>query len=435
MSQLPSSIISEAKKFATDIFKNKVSESITYHNLLHTEDVIAACEKMADYYQLSAEDRTILLTAGWFHDTGFITGIAEGHEEESAMIAVQFLKAHNQSPEFTEKVRRTILATKMPQSPANFIEEILCDADLYHLGTNDFKQKNKLLRKELSNTIGDGFSKKQWKKKNTEFLEKHVYFTNYGKEKLQPIQHENLQRLKETQKEEEEKEPVKPDVPVISIDTKTAKPAADPGPEPKSRKEELAEKKRREQQTDRGISTVFRIMASNHANLSHMADNKAHIMISVNSIILSVVISLLIRHLDEHQSLVIPTIILVGFCVVATIFSVLATRPNISRGTFTKEDIFHKKTNLLFFGNFHSMQLEDYDWAMKEMMADRDYLYGSIIKDIYYLGVVLSKKYKYLRLSYNIFMFGLIISMLAFGIALAYESFFAPPVVPMPAIH
>ena len=158
-------------------------------------------------------------------------------------------------------------------------------------------------------------------------------------------------------------------------------------------------------------------------------------MISVNSIILSVVISLLIRHLDEHQSLVIPTIILVGFCVVATIFSVLATRPNISRGTFTKEDIFHKKTNLLFFGNFHSMQLDDYDWAMKEMMADRDYLYGSIIKDIYYLGVVLSKKYKYLRISYNIFMFGLIISMLAFGIALAYESFFAPPVVPMPAIH
>lgn len=435
MSQSSLSIISEAKKFATDIFKNKVSESITYHNLLHTEDVIAACERMANYYQLSDEDRTILLTAGWFHDTGFITGIADGHEEESAMIAVQFLKTHHQTPEFTENVRKTILATKMPQSPTNLIEQILCDADLYHLGTNDFKQKNKLLRKELANTVGNGFSKKQWKKKNTEFLANHTYFTEYGKQKLQPIQYENLQRLKDQQKEEEEKEPVKEEVPVIPIDTKSANPAPEQANEPKSKKEELAEKKRREQQTDRGISTVFRIMASNHANLSHMADNKAHIMISVNSIILSVVISLLIRHLDEHQSLVIPTIILVGFCVVATIFSVLATRPNISRGTFTKEDIFHKKTNLLFFGNFHSMQLDDYDWAMKEMMADRDYLYGSIIKDIYYLGVVLSKKYKYLRISYNIFMFGLIISMLAFGIALAYESFFAPPVVPMPAIH
>jgi len=172
MSQSSLSIISEAKKFATDIFKNKVSESITYHNLLHTEDVIAACERMANYYQLSEEDRTILLTAGWFHDTGFITGIADGHEEESAMIAVQFLKTHHQTPEFTENVRKTILATKMPQSPTNLIEQILCDADLYHLGTNDFKQKNKLLRKELANTVGNGFSKKQWKKKNLEFLEK-----------------------------------------------------------------------------------------------------------------------------------------------------------------------------------------------------------------------------------------------------------------------
>jgi hypothetical protein len=166
-----------------------------------------------------------------------------------------------------------------------------------------------------------------------------------------------------------------------------------------------------------------------------MADNKAHIMISVNSIILSVVISLLIRHLDEHQNLVIPTIILVLFCVTATIFAVLSTRPNVSRGVFTREDIFHKKTNLLFFGNFHSMKLDDYDWAMKEMMADKDYLYGSIIKDIYYLGVVLAKKYKYLRISYNIFMFGLVISMVAFGVMMAYDAFFAPAPLPMPAIR
>jgi hypothetical protein len=378
-----------------------------------------------------------LLTAGWFHDTGFITGIAEGHEEESALIAVQFLKAHHQPPAFVESVRKTIYATKMPQSPSNRVEEILCDADLFHLGTNDFKQKNKLLRKELSNRDGNHFSKKQWKKKNLEFLEKHTYFTSYGKQKLQPIQHENLQRLKEQNKEQEEEEKTTPTetFAVVENAAHDETTTAEQANEPKTRKEELAEKKRREQQTDRGISTVFRIMASNHANLSHMADNKAHIMISVNSIILSVVISLLIRHLDEHQNLVIPTIILVTFCVIATIFAVLATRPNVSSGTFTKEDIFHKKTNLLFFGNFHSMKLEDYDWAMKEMMGDKDYLYGSIIKDIYYLGVVLSKKYKYLRVSYNIFMFGLIISMLAFGVTLAYDSFFAPPATPMPAIH
>ncbi|MGC4038015.1 MAG: DUF5706 domain-containing protein [Chitinophagaceae bacterium] len=430
-------IIAEARKAAVDLLKNKVSESITYHNLAHTEDVIAACEKMADYYQLNNEDRAVLFTAAWFHDTGFVTGKAEGHEVESIKIALQFLTSQHEPTEFAEKVKQTILATRMPQSPQNLLEEILCDADLYHLGTNEFKRKNKLLRKELSNVGGVEFSKKQWKKKNTEFLASHHYFTSYGKEKLQPIQNENLQRLKELVEEDEkpEKENHKEPEITAAADTKNTKADSANEAEKKSKKEELAEKRRREQQTDRGISTVFRIMASNHANLSHMADNKAHIMISVNSIILSVVISLLIRHLDEHQNLVVPTVVLVGFCVTATIFAVLATRPNVSRGTFTREDIFHKKTNLLFFGNFHSMGLEEYDWAMKEMMADKDYLYGSIIKDIYYLGVVLAKKYKYLRISYNIFMIGLVISMIAFGGVLTYDAFHTVSAAPMPSIH
>ena len=67
------------------------------------------------------------------------------------------------------------------------------------------------------------------------------------------------------------------------------------------------------------------------------------------------------------------------------------------------------------------MDLFDYDWAMREMMADKDYLYGNMIKDIYYLGIVLARKYKLLRISYNIFMFGLITAILAFGIAFMFS--------------
>jgi hypothetical protein len=54
---------------------------------------------------------------------------------------------------------------------------------------------------------------------------------------------------------------------------------------------------------------------------------------------------------------------------------------------------------------------------MREMMNDTDYLYGSLIKDIYTLGTVLGRKYKLIRLAYNIFMIGIIVSVLAFGIA------------------
>jgi hypothetical protein len=102
--------------------------------------------------------------------------------------------------------------------------------------------------------------------------------------------------------------------------------------------------------------------------------------------------------------------------VLSIVFSILATRPNISEGTFTKEDIANKKTNLLFFGNFHRMALPDYEWGMTEMMGDKVYLYSSMIKDNYFLGVVLARKYRFLRIAYNIFMFGLIASMIAFVI-------------------
>jgi hypothetical protein len=145
-----------------------------------------------------------------------------------------------------------------------------------------------------------------------------------------------------------------------------------------------------------------------------MADNKANILITINSIILSVVVSVLIRKLEENPNLIVPTVILVSVCLTTMVFAILATRPNVLQGKFNKDDIKKKRTNLLFFGNFHSMDIENYEWAMKEMMKDGDYLYGSMIKDIYYLGKVLGKKYKYLRISYNIFMFGFIVAIVAF---------------------
>jgi hypothetical protein len=174
----------------------------------------------------------------------------------------------------------------------------------------------------------------------------------------------------------------------------------------------------------RGIETMFRLTSKNHMELSALADNKANIMISINSIILSVMVSVLIRKLEEYPHMTIPAILLTMVCLATIVFAVLATRPNITKGKFVREDITNKETNLLFFGNFHSMRLPDYEWAMKEMMKDGDYLYGSMIKDIYFLGAVLGKKYRLLRWSYTVFMFGFVISILGFIIA---ELFFKSP--------
>ena len=149
-----------------------------------------------------------------------------------------------------------------------------------------------------------------------------------------------------------------------------------------------------------------------------MADSKANILISVNAIVLSVIIGSLIDNLLTDPNLQIPVMMIVTVCVLAIVFGILATRPNVTSGTFTKEDIANKKTNLLFFGNFHKMGLPDYDWAMTELLSDKNYLYSSMIKDTYFLGIVLAKKYRYLRIAYNIFMYGLILAIIAFVVAI-----------------
>jgi predicted metal-dependent HD superfamily phosphohydrolase len=425
MTEPQTDFVAAAREFASDIFQNKVSKSFRYHNLDHTQQVVRATEEMADYYQLTPEDRQIVIIAAWFHDAGFSTGHSKGHEAVSVQMATSFLKENHADPIFIEKVSKCIEATKMPQSPGTLIEQIVCDADLFHLGTDEFKTKNEDLRQELIAVSKEDISKKKWRKTNIAFMENHKYFTDYGKRKLQPVKEQHIEELKnkdnangDNGKKAGKKEKKEELLQVVFSDDAKDK-------DGDSKKKE----KDKDSQTERGISTVFRIMANNHASLSQMADSKANIMISVNSIILSVVISVLIRHLAETPNLIIPTISLVLVCVATIVFAVKATRPNISEGTFTKEDITNKKTNLLFFGNFHNMTLSDYDWGMKEMLNSRDYLYGSMIKDIYFLGVVLAKKYRLLRISYNIFMYGLIVTMLLYGIMIGYEAFFVTTTV------
>ena len=182
-------------------------------------------------------------------------------------------------------------------------------------------------------------------------------------------------------------------------------------------------KKSKEPKAERGIDTMFRTTLNNHNNLSGLVDNKANILLSVNAIIISVSLTTIIPKLDNPSNahLIIPTLILIISSVIAITFAILATRPSVTKGSFTRTEVDEKKVNLLFFGNFYKMSFEDYNWAMNELMKDKEYLYNSMIKDLYHLGKVLEKKYRLLRTTYNIFMFGIIISVLAFLITFKFR--------------
>jgi putative nucleotidyltransferase with HDIG domain len=375
-------------------FRLHQDHQLVYHNLDHTLEVVKAAIQIANHYQLDERDFFIVIAAAWFHDIGYFQG-AHNHEAKGAEMARAFLYESGVDKETIQMISNCIIATTLPQNPKTRLEEIVCDADLFHFGKDDFWERNKLFRKEMENRKGQPISKNDWRKSTAKLLSNHHYFTDYCQLLLNDKKKEHLEKLQE----KELKKNQLPDERVIT-------PIQNSTP-PKTKEEKSG-------QPARGVETMFRISSSNNQRLSDMADNKAHIMISVNSIILSAIISLVLRKLDEYYYLAWPTYLIMCVSILTIIYSILATRPSVPKGSFTKHDLEERKVNLLFFGNYYKMSLEDYTFGMEEVMNDRIYVYKTLIKDVYSQGVVLGRKYKLLRTAYNIFMYGLIASVIAF---------------------
>ena len=381
--------------YVKGLFEQMHTPDLAFHNLEHTQNVVKHTEEIAGHYKVSENEMLILFASAWFHDVGHLFTEPAKHEAMSTEIMKKFMKEHIDDDKMIKAIEECIMATKFPRNPKNLLEEIICDADTYHFGTKDFKKTNKNAFKECCLRSGEtDFI--QFNEGTIKMLEAHRFYTSYCKDLLDKGKKKNLKKLKmkRVEPKEEQQEDEQPKVGTLS-----------------------GLEKDKSGLMSKGIQTMLRLTSENHLKLSEMADHKANILISVNSIIISVILSVLLRKLQEEAYLTIPTIIFLLVAVTTIVISILSTRPKISSGQFTPEDIKQKKTNLLFFGNFYKTTYEQYNAAMREMMLDTDYLYGSLIKDIYYLGAVLGHKYKLIRLAYNIFMIGIIISVLAFAIA------------------
>lgn len=389
------SLIQETEQFVIDLLSEKLDKNFVYHNIAHTQRVVEKSLELIEGEGFSEEQQQVLTLAAWFHDVGYTVN-PENHEEESIKIAADFLKNKEVKEGVIDEVSKLIASTKMGAKPVTKLEKVLRDADCSHVGSKNYTDFNELLRKERELVSERKIKTVEWDDSNLDFLTKHRFYTSKASKLWEKQKSKNIaQLLKRKQKEVQEAAKLK------------------------QKKEELAYKKNKIELPERGIETMFRVALRNHITLSDIADTKANILLSVNAIIISMTLSTLIPKLDNPSNhyLITPTIIFVFFTVISIVLSVLATRPNVTEGKFTKEDVANKKVNLLFFGNFHQMQLPDFDWAMSEMMKDRDYLYGSLTKDLYFLGLVLNRKYKLLRITYTVFMIGILVSVVAFAIA------------------
>lgn len=185
----------QMKEFVINLLKANIPGNYYYHNFNHTLYVIETALTIGRYEQCTAAELELIEVAALWHDTGY-TKTYQNHEVESCKLARHYLPDYRIPAEDIELICGMIMATKIPQSPENKLEEILADADLEYLGTEAFEQTSNDLFRELQ-FINPELTKEKWNKTQISFIGKHHFFTEYCKENREQTKQVYLQKLQE----------------------------------------------------------------------------------------------------------------------------------------------------------------------------------------------------------------------------------------------
>ncbi|MEP7228852.1 MAG: Pycsar system effector family protein [Ginsengibacter sp.] len=399
-------LVNEAEAFVSKYMRKHDNQKLLFHNLAQTQNILLVASEIAAYYSLNEKDLFIVKATGWFLYAGYYKDFLLPEETGSNM-AEEFFKSSGLENDTIGSIKKCILATKPGAAPETLSEEIICDANSFYFGTENFSGYNKLRRKEYGLLNKMEVNKNEWTRNTIQMLEAHKYYTDYCESRLNTAKQKNLDKLRIKN-------------PLLSL---TANPIGSILNDKNGIKEvgDLSMEKNKERKinsAERTVETMFRTTSTNSQRLSSQADTKAHIMISVNTIIISLMLGL--RLFAQPSKLTIPVVMLLIVNLVTIIFSVLATRPNIANRKFSESDFEQNKVNLLFFGNFFSMNFDSYTSAMLHLMEDKQSLHITMLRNLYEQGAVLAKKYKLLKISYNVFMYGLVLSVISFFIASSF---------------
>lgn len=377
-------ILQKVEEYIFQLYKDTLSQQYTYHNFNHTTRVVNGLEELLTKIEVSDREALNLKYAAWFHDIGY-TQSCEEHEKHGALIAEKYLAEQGVPAEDIERIKQLIMATQLNHTPTNLLECIIKDADFAHLSDDNFIEISNLLRTEMATTCNLVCTQEEWHKQNLNFLlYKHRYYTDYARQNWQSKKQQNIFNISECM-------------------------------DKKKKKKEKTNKK----EHFRSIDTLFRTTLRNHTQLSAIADRKANILLSVNAIIISICLSTLIPKLDSPSNahLIGPTFILVFFSVATIIFAIMSTRPKVTAGTYSQEEVENHTVNLLFFGSFHKMPLDEYYKTLRDLIRKEENIYEALTTDLYYLGKVLNRKYMLLRITYTIFTIGILASVISFVLA------------------
>jgi len=378
-------LIQRAGAYVYDLLLQDLDHAFVFHNYDHAEEVAEVVGKLAKLAEIPEPKQKALVLAAWFHDTGYIVSRTD-HFQASARLAREFLEKENADPKLLERVPDLIKSLEHDE-PDGELSAILHDANISYLGRKRFERRANLLRLEEEHHRGEKFTLIEWQERMLERLVQTKYFSLQAHDEFSRRLNKNIANLKEDLRKGQR----------AAIRKKTGK------------------------DFGRGVDTVYRVTLRNHINLSSIADGKANMIISINTLVLSILItaasagfSMTSIGQSGNLKFVIPVVVLMLTSLSAIIFAVLSAIPKVSGQEFTIEDVRQHKVSLLYFGNFLKLDKDEFVDYLRDLKSDQEILYDDLSRDLYNLGAVLRKKYRLLSVAYRIFVGGLALSVVTF---------------------
>ena len=373
----------KARKYVQQRLQRELPEGMIFHDWEHTSQVRRAAKKLMKEFDLNGRDKEVVELAAIFHDVGYIKTY-EDHEEESKRIAEAYLREHGYPEEQIQRVQQLIEATRGNHEPQNLLEKIIRDADVSHLGEKKYRARAERLRQERNQFLNKDIDRMQWHALNAKFLAARDYHTPEAERIWGDRKNKN--QFKSADRREEAVEEVETEGLILIEDSKSAR-------------------------------MMFKTALRNHIDLTSIADNKANIMLSLNTLILAVGMPAAAKWIDGSLYLLIPALFLLTTAIVTIFYATVSTRPIKMDGDTNLRRLEEGKSNLFFFGNFYNLKQQQYQENIRKIIADNETLDDSIINDLYFLGMALGDKFARLRTCYNVFMIGMITTFASFLIS------------------
>lgn len=384
-------LLQEAQRFVLNLHNHYPDARRVFHNYLWNVTLVEEAHHICEASDLKEKDTENCLLAAWFLPVGFLLNY-QNPTKESLALGQEFLNSHEVDDARQELILQSIQYVLNQEKVETEEAKILSDAYQISILLHHFEERNPLLHLERELILGETRSPLEWSKLQLQNLLNLKLHTHHARVSYEVTIAQLIRQLKELIEKLSKKRPID-----------------DEENEGMLRKFQDLERKL----PIRATQTFFRANFRNHINLSAIADNKATIMININTALITVLIAFLsYRNIaTTNPQILLPVIIFLVTGLASLVFAILAARPRVTMKNENVTDREEIKKNVIFFGNFVTLDIDQFEEAMDAMLRDGELLYGNMTRDLYYLGKVLDKKYRFLSISYNIFMVGFIITV------------------------